>query len=232
MPLLPPCSIGHGWRLDVWSEPWWSRKKTNSAERKVAKVRLSSGRPVTAYIPGMGTWVLFTPRGQAGEMGSPIEILGGLWERREREDGCAWIGWRFIMRRYYDTISKCWIQWTAGRVWGWPSFVSTFKKYLLHRQIISSSISRRLGVFLVLKLPLGIVANILLKQWVANLPLPLKSSVWCQRTSSLQPWRSLSRYKYYWQSRARQSSRTYQGLLRPNLQLWQRYHQRAWIVCS
>lgn len=29
-------------------------KKPNSAERKVAKVRLSSGRSVTAYIPGIG----------------------------------------------------------------------------------------------------------------------------------------------------------------------------------
>lgn len=29
-------------------------KKPNSAERKVAKVRLSSGRAVTAYIPGEG----------------------------------------------------------------------------------------------------------------------------------------------------------------------------------
>ena len=30
-------------------------KKPNSAERKVAKVRLSSGRAVTCYIPGEGT---------------------------------------------------------------------------------------------------------------------------------------------------------------------------------
>lgn len=29
-------------------------KKPNSAERKVAKVRLSSGRSVTCYIPGEG----------------------------------------------------------------------------------------------------------------------------------------------------------------------------------
>ena len=32
-------------------------KKPNSAERKVAKVRLSSGRSVTAYIPGIGAWI-------------------------------------------------------------------------------------------------------------------------------------------------------------------------------
>ena len=117
-------------------------------------------------------------------MGPPIEILGGLWERRGREDGCAWIGWRFIMRRYYATISKCWIQWTAGRFWGWPSFVSTFKKYLLHRQIISSPISRRLGAFLVLKLPLGIVTNILLKQWYLfrwSHPFDVSEQVLCSR---------------------------------------------------
>ena len=29
-------------------------KKPNSAERKVARVRLSSGRAVTCYIPGEG----------------------------------------------------------------------------------------------------------------------------------------------------------------------------------
>lgn len=34
-------------------------KKPNSAERKVAKVRLSSGRSVTAYIQGEGTWDVF-----------------------------------------------------------------------------------------------------------------------------------------------------------------------------
>lgn len=30
------------------------RKKPNFVERKVAKVRLSSGRSVTAFIPGIG----------------------------------------------------------------------------------------------------------------------------------------------------------------------------------
>lgn len=33
-------------------------KKPNSGERKVARVRLSNGRVVTAYIPGEGTFVL------------------------------------------------------------------------------------------------------------------------------------------------------------------------------
>lgn len=33
-------------------------KKPNSAERKVAKVRLSSGRAVTCYIPGEGMFML------------------------------------------------------------------------------------------------------------------------------------------------------------------------------
>ena len=38
-------------------------KKPNSAERKVAKVRLSSGRAVTCYIPGEGMFTLHL-RGQ------------------------------------------------------------------------------------------------------------------------------------------------------------------------
>lgn len=32
-------------------------KKPNSGERKVARIRLSNGREVTAYIPGEGVWV-------------------------------------------------------------------------------------------------------------------------------------------------------------------------------
>jgi hypothetical protein len=34
-------------------------KKPNSGERKVARVRLSSGRVITAYIPGEGMFCLF-----------------------------------------------------------------------------------------------------------------------------------------------------------------------------
>jgi small subunit ribosomal protein S12 len=33
-------------------------KKPNSGERKVARVRLSSGKVITAYIPGEGMFVL------------------------------------------------------------------------------------------------------------------------------------------------------------------------------
>lgn len=37
-------------------------KKPNSAERKVARVRLSSGRAVTCYIPGEGrVGIIFFP---------------------------------------------------------------------------------------------------------------------------------------------------------------------------
>lgn len=39
-------------------------KKPNSAERKVAKVRLSSGRSVTAYIPGIGAYLIYTVGGK------------------------------------------------------------------------------------------------------------------------------------------------------------------------
>jgi len=36
-------------------------KKPNSAERKVARVRLSNGKEVTAYIPGEGLSILVLP---------------------------------------------------------------------------------------------------------------------------------------------------------------------------
>ena len=60
-------------------------KKPNSAERKVAKVRLSSGRSVTCYIPGEGMfffWVgvsLFRLR-VGGEVGG-LEL--GMFEEWE-----------------------------------------------------------------------------------------------------------------------------------------------------
>lgn len=52
-------------------------KKPNSAERKVAKVRLSSGRSVHCYIPG------------EGERNIP-RCMGGVrepWELRNPEEG-------------------------------------------------------------------------------------------------------------------------------------------------
>lgn len=48
-------------------------KKPNSAERKVAKVRLSSGRAVTCYIPGEGVFIL--------------RLLLGIWGKEQRTDG-------------------------------------------------------------------------------------------------------------------------------------------------
>lgn len=45
-------------------------KKPNSAERKIAKVRLSSGKTVTAYIPGEGEAVFFLGSGVKAEEGS------------------------------------------------------------------------------------------------------------------------------------------------------------------
>lgn len=32
-------------------------KKPNSGERKIARVRLSNGNEITAYIPGEGMWI-------------------------------------------------------------------------------------------------------------------------------------------------------------------------------
>lgn len=54
-------------------------KKPNSAERKVAKVRLSSGRSVTTYIPGIGACVdfFFTLWREGGREGG--ERLGWWW---------------------------------------------------------------------------------------------------------------------------------------------------------
>ncbi len=56
-------------------------KKPNSAERKVAKVRLSSGRSVTCYIPGEGMfWIMisFRARGFApGGRGETFDYMGG-----------------------------------------------------------------------------------------------------------------------------------------------------------
>ena len=47
-------------------------KKPNSGERKTARVRLSSGKVVTAYIPGeggLGSLFLFLGMGGSGETG-------------------------------------------------------------------------------------------------------------------------------------------------------------------
>lgn len=44
-------------------------KKPNSGERKVARVRLSSGRVITAYIPGEGMLLSFLLEGR-GILGS------------------------------------------------------------------------------------------------------------------------------------------------------------------
>lgn len=48
-----------------------SPKKPNSAARKVARVRLSSGRLVTSYIPGEGMLVLDLFKGAGFVLGSP-----------------------------------------------------------------------------------------------------------------------------------------------------------------
>lgn len=66
-------------------------KKPNSAERKTARIRLSSGRSITAYIPGEGgLFVLFC--GEVRKEGSVWfegfgELVGGcVWE----EGGGLW----------------------------------------------------------------------------------------------------------------------------------------------
>ena len=53
-------------------------KKPNSAERKVAKIRLSSGRAITAYIPGEGGYFSFWVM-----VAVDVEAKGGM-------DGVGW----------------------------------------------------------------------------------------------------------------------------------------------
>ncbi len=50
-PALRDCPQKHGVCTRVMT---WTPKKPNSALRKVARVRLSNGIEVTAYIPGVG----------------------------------------------------------------------------------------------------------------------------------------------------------------------------------
>jgi hypothetical protein len=67
-------------------------KKPNSAERKVAKVRLSSGRSVTCYIPGEGEfgfvflWGFWGGEGRREGGKGDDEILRGLIMMREGAD--------------------------------------------------------------------------------------------------------------------------------------------------
>jgi small subunit ribosomal protein S12 len=51
-------------------------KKPNSGERKVARVRLSSGRVITAYIPGEGMFFL---------------AIFGTWGEAMRDEWIEWI---------------------------------------------------------------------------------------------------------------------------------------------
>ena len=59
-------------------------KKPNSAERKVAKIKLSTGRMVWGYIPGEGTLkVLFIEEEEGGGGGARMGFLvvfGGFGE--------------------------------------------------------------------------------------------------------------------------------------------------------
>ena len=68
-------------------------KKPNSAERKVAKVRLSSGRAVSCRIPGEGGLNVSFLLGWWGEGGNAGErVVGGLG------DGGASGGFGCLMR--------------------------------------------------------------------------------------------------------------------------------------
>ena len=57
-------------------------KKPNSGERKIARVKLSSGKLITAYIPGEGAFSFPADRRRS--------CLGG----EGREEGRRWFRWR------------------------------------------------------------------------------------------------------------------------------------------
>jgi hypothetical protein len=60
-------------------------KKPNSGERKVARVRLSSGRVITAYIPGEGTFLRFRRDwGKYGRMSGRMRVGGEMRENGTR----------------------------------------------------------------------------------------------------------------------------------------------------
>jgi len=67
-------------------------KKPNSGERKVARVRLSSGRVITAYIPGEGMLRVFCDSGLSWWRGkSKMKGWMDAWmnseERKRRRQG-------------------------------------------------------------------------------------------------------------------------------------------------
>lgn len=81
-------------------------KKPNSAERKVARVRLSSGRAVTCYIPGEGRVGIFFPLFLSGGCGGRRRrVHCKRWDVVMRDCLANWIVRQGIM---CSNIASCW----------------------------------------------------------------------------------------------------------------------------
>ena len=102
-------------------------KKPNSGERKVARVRLSSGRVITAYIPGEGMCFLFVRFGGWKGRRDVESMEGWLGIReemreREREEMCSeereefeLTGW-FAQVTISSNIRSCWCEVVGVRI--------------------------------------------------------------------------------------------------------------------
>ena len=85
-------------------------KKPNSAERKVAKVRLSSGRVVTCYISGEGHNV---------QQHSVVLVRGG------RSQDCPGVRYHLV-RGAMDLVSFVYPERPGGNVMGWEETLGTW----------------------------------------------------------------------------------------------------------
>ncbi len=85
-------------------------KKPNSAERKVAKVRLSSGRVVTCYISGEGHNV---------QQHSVVLVRGG------RSQDCPGVRYHLV-RGAMDLVSFVYSEDLGGIVMGWGEVLGSW----------------------------------------------------------------------------------------------------------
>ena len=85
-------------------------KKPNSAERKVAKVRLSSGRVVTCYISGEGHNV---------QQHSVVLVRGG------RSQDCPGVRYHLV-RGAMDLVSFAYSERLPGDIMGWGEVLGSW----------------------------------------------------------------------------------------------------------
>lgn len=123
-------------------------KKPNSGERKVARVRLSSGKVITAYIPGEGMFlggdamgwvriVLWRQRKQVltfCDLGHNVQQHSVVLVRGGRSQDCPGVKYHLV-RGAFDLVSMFQCEGQSGRVnanvdcvgWCWQPCYSTFK---------------------------------------------------------------------------------------------------------